>query len=360
MELSIDALLERAVAEGASDIHLKVGASPVIRSGSELRRLDGTERLRPADTESYAAEIFTPLAAAVFEKHGEADFAYGRHDLGRFRVTAFRQRGSVSLVLRRVMAGSPTFDELGLPPVVKKLVDSDRGLIIVNGPSGSGKTSTMSSMIDWINTNRSVSIVTVEDPIEVLHPDKSAVVAQREVGVDTPDFGEAVRTSMRHDTDVIMISHIDDADTAAAAIIAAETGHLVITSMRTTDPADTVNRLLGFFGPGQQKIVRAQLASQLQAIISQRLVTHVDTQTKVLVCEVLAANERVQEWILSDSESARLVEVMKESEFFGMQTFDQALLHLVKEGRLVLDEALPHARNIHELRAKAMEAGIQI
>lgn len=272
MELNIDEVLERAVSAGASDVHLKVGSPPIARIDGELRRLEGFEPLRPADTQGYAEGMFTPKAATDFKESGTADFAYGRHEIGRFRVSAFRQRGSLSMVLRRVVPGSKSFEELGLPWAMEKVAGSQSGLILVTGPSGSGKTTTMSSMIDWINSNRGAAILTVEDPIEVLHPDKRSVVAQRELGVDTAYMAQAIRGAMRHDTDVIMISDLSDPETATAAIDAAETGHLVISSMRTTDPAETINRLISMYPESQKSVVRSQLASQIRAIISQLLV----------------------------------------------------------------------------------------
>ena len=272
MELNIDEVLERAVSAGASDVHLKVGSPPIARIDGELRRLEGFEPLRPADTQGYAEGMFTPKAATDFKESGTADFAYGRHEIGRFRVSAFRQRGSLSMVLRRVVPGSKSFEELGLPRAMEKVAGSQSGLILVTGPSGSGKTTTMSSMIDWINSNRGAAILTVEDPIEVLHPDKRSVVARRELGVDTANMAQAIRGAMRHDTDVIMISDLSDPETATAAIDAAETGHLVISSMRTTDPAETINRLISMYPESQKSVVRSQLASQIRAIISQLLV----------------------------------------------------------------------------------------
>lgn len=359
MTVAIDELLRHVVETGASDLHLKVGSPPVVRIDGELTRLEGREPLKPADTETLAAELFTQRAARDFKAAGEADFAYGRPDVGRFRVSAFRQRGSVSMVLRRVVPGSPGFAELGLPGVVRKLVEAEgSGLILVTGPSGSGKTTTMASMVDWINENRGVSIVTIEDPIEVLHPDKKAVVAQREIGVDTVDFARAVRAAMRQDADVLLISEIDDLETAKAAITAAETGHLVISSMRTTDPADTINRLVGYFPAPQQSMVRVQLAALVKGILSQRLLDTINGAGQILACEVLTSNERVQEWVLSESAVASLQDVIRESEFFGMQTFDQSILRLVLDRRVDVHTALPHVRNGHNLRAKALEAGL--
>jgi twitching motility protein PilT len=360
METHIDELLRLAVDSGGSDVHLKVGSPPVVRVDGQLRRIDSIPALTPADTEAFAESIFTEKAAADFADKGSADFAYGRQDLGRFRVTVFRQRGSVSVVMRRVVPGSKTFAELGVPPAVERLAAATSGIVVVTGPSGSGKTSTISSMLDWINANRSVSILTVEDPIEVLHPDKRAVVVQREVGVDTPNVSAAVRGALRHDSDVIMISEIEDADTARAAVAAAETGHLVITSMRTSDPADTINRLASLFTPSEQAVFRGQLAAQLLAIVSQRLI-ETKGNTRILACEVLTNNERAQEWIISgSSEASVLIEIIKDSEFSGMQTFDQALLALVTAHQVDIPAVVPYVRNIHELRAKAMAAGIAI
>ena len=359
MEPNIDQLLMEAVSVGASDIHLKVGSSPVVRIDGELRRLDGYETLGPADIEAYAEAVFTTKAASDFKSLGGADFAYGKHDMGRFRVTAFRQRGSASLVLRRVVPGSKSFAELGLPSTVEKLAEATSGLLLVTGPSGSGKTTTQASLVDWINSKRGVSILTIEDPIEVLHPDKRSVVVQREVGVDTPDIAGAVRSAMRHDTDVILISELDNFESAAAAIDAAETGHLVISSMRTPDAADTVNRIVSLFPESQEGVVRYQLASALLAVISQRLL-ETKEMGQVLACEILTNNERTQEWILSGADTASLIEIMQESEYFGMRTFDQSLLELVTASVVDLPVALLHTRNVHELRAKAMKAGVQV
>ena len=209
MPIVIDDLLRRVVERNASDLHLKVGSPPVIRVDGELERLDEFEPLKTTDTEALAAELFTARAARDFKAAGQADFAYGKPDLGRFRVAAFRQRGSISMVMRRVVPGSPDFEELGLPTAVRKLIENETpGIVLVTGPSGSGKTTTVASMVDWINENRAISIVTIEDPIEVLHPDKKAVVAQREIGVDTLDYASAVKAAMRQDADVIVLSEI--------------------------------------------------------------------------------------------------------------------------------------------------------
>lgn len=360
MENIIDTLLKNAVDYGASDIHLKVGSAPIVRIEGELRRLDGYDPLRPSDTEAYAQAMFTEKAANDFKSKGSTDFAYGRHELGRFRATAFRQRGSVSLVLRRVVPGSKSFSELGLPKAMERVAAAKSGLVLVTGPSGSGKTTTMASIIDWINSNQGRAIITIEDPIEVLHPDKRSVVVQREVGVDTGNMADAIRAAMRHDTDVILVSEITEPDVARAAIDAAETGHLVISSMRTSDPADTIHRLISMFPESQQGVMRSQLAAQLKAVISQILVDAGEAGGLVLASEILTSSERTQEWIVGGDDASFLVEVMREGGFHGMQTFDQALLNHVIGGVVKLDKALPHVRNSHEVKAKAQAAGIAI
>lgn len=356
MDKNIDELLKSAVDSGASDIHLKVGSGPVIRVEGELRRMKDFDSLTPEDTQEYADAMLTPKAAADFEEKGVADFAYGRQELGRFRVTAFRQRGSVSMVLRRVVAGSKNFTDLGLPRVMEKVI-SGPGLVLVTGRSGSGKTTTMASILDWLNTNKALAIVTVEDPIEVLHPDKKSVVVQREVGVDTPDLATAIRSAIRHDVNVIVVSELHDAATARAAIDAAETGRLVVSSMRTSDPADTVKRLVAMFPESERATIRQQVANQLQAVVSQVLVES-GNSNKVLACEVMTNNERSQEWMLHSEDASALVDILKDGGFYGMQTFDQAMLKHVVERKVEIGVVLPHVRNTHEIRAKAMEAGI--
>ncbi len=359
MNQDINALLQRAVALDASDIHLKVGSAPIVRAQGELRRLDEFGSLRPDDTSAYAEALFSEKAADDFADQGSVDFAYGRPELGRFRVTAFRQRGSVSLVLRRVQAGSRSFGDLGLPRATERIADARSGLVLVTGPSGSGKTTTVSSMIDWINSKRTRAILTVEDPIEVLHPDKNSVVVQREVGVDTPDASTAVRTAMRHDVDVIMISEIADSETARAALAAAEGGNLVISTMRTKDPAETVARLVSMFPESQQPMIRTMLGSHLQAVVSQLLLESA-SGGRALVCEVMTNNERSQDWILNGGDPATLTDIMKEGGFHGMQSFDQALVKAVLDKVVDLETVLPYARNVHELRARVMASGVAV
>lgn len=359
MTTPLDDVLRRAVESAASDIHLKVGSPPTMRIDGELRRMEDEDPLRPGDVESYAATILTQKASNDLRERNEADFAFGRSDIGRFRVSVYRQRGSLTLVLRRVVPGVPSLDRLGLPPIARKLASEERGLLLVTGPSGSGRSTTIAAIVDHINSTRPVSIVTVEDPIEVLFPDRLGIVTQREVGVDTADRAEAVERATRHDADVIMVSEIADGPTAAAVVAAAERGHLVVGAMHTSDPAETISRLIGLLPADRQAIARAQVAGHLRGVISQRLVDAGDGLGRVLATEVLASNPRLRDAIVADAPPDAIVEIIREGEFFGMQTFDQAFLALCKARRVSVAAALPHVRNPHEFRARLLEAGIE-
>ncbi|HEY7565375.1 MAG TPA: PilT/PilU family type 4a pilus ATPase, partial [Acidimicrobiia bacterium] len=296
MDITIEELLQRTVAAGASDLHLKVGAPPVIRVAGELRRLHGLPVLRPDDTEAYAQAIFTQRAVREFKERGEADFAFGRPELGRFRVTAFRQRGSVSLVMRRVPADSASFEELGLPPVLGRLANEQKGLILVTGPSGSGKSSTMAAIVNHVNSTRPVSIVTVEDPIEILHPDRGCIVNQREVGLDTESFSQALRRALRQDPDVILIGELRDAESAQVALQASESGHLVFSTLHTLDAAETLGRLVEFFPAAKHQQIRSIVAGTLRGVISQRLLPK-DDGGRVPAVEVMVVNARIRDLI---------------------------------------------------------------
>jgi twitching motility protein PilT len=270
--LDIDALLRTLAQNKGSDLHLKVGASPVIRVDGVLRRLQGPT-LTPADTSMVARSIMPADRRERLEQEDEADFAYSVSGVGRFRVNAFKQRGSISMVFRLVRMGSQSFEDLGLPDVIRELADAPRGLILVTGPTGSGKTTTLAAMIDHINNTKPVHILTVEDPIEVLHADRLASINQREIGVDTENFVNAMRAAMRQDPDVILIGEMRDPETVAAALAAGETGHLVLSTLHTQTATETINRVVDFFPPTQQHQVRVSLASVLSGVICQRLVS---------------------------------------------------------------------------------------
>ncbi len=356
MAVPLDELLKKMIQVEASDLHLKTGSPPVMRVDGDLHHTT-LPPLRPEDAEAYAQAIFTQRAAVEFRNTGEADFAYGKSGLGRFRVNAYRQRGSVALVLRRVLPVSKTFGELGLPRILEKLAHEPRGLVLVTGPTGSGKTTTLSSVIDYMNTNRRLNIITIEDPIEVLHRDKNSIVSQREIGMDTIDFNEAIRRALRQDPDAILIGEMRDAETMRAAMRAAETGHLVLSTMHTIDAPETINRILDMFPPHQERQVRMMMAATLRGVISQRLLERVDGG-RIVAVEVLINNGRVYERIVNPEESLNLLEVMSESEFYGMQTFDQAILRLFEEKKITFQTALAAATSPHDLRVKAEQKGL--
>src|SRR5205807_1649922 len=271
----LDSLLGALAAHDGSDLHVKGEAIPRIRVDGDLRRLQA-DPLSPSTVSEMAAAIMRPDMADHFERRNEADFAYMLDGVGRFRVNAFRQRGSVAMIFRRVRSSAATIEDLGLPVVLARLANEPRGLVLVTGPTGSGKTTTLAAMIDHINTTREVHVVTIEDPIEVLHSDKLASIEQREIGVDTADFGTAMRGAMRQDPDVILVGEMRDEETVAAALSAAETGHLVLSTLHTIDATETVNRIVDFFPPHKQKQVRIALAGALKGIVCQRLVPRAD------------------------------------------------------------------------------------
>jgi twitching motility protein PilT len=345
-------ILGQAVARGASDLHLKVPAPPMARVHGRLEPLAGQGPLRRSDTERILAELLTDQRRKreEFVAEGEVDFSYSRPGVGRFRVNAFRQRGSVTVVLRLVPSSVPRLEDLGLPPVVARLAHEERGIVLVTGTTGSGKSTTLAAMVDRINRGPRKHVVTIEDPIEVLHTDRTSIINQREVGIDTGSFADALRRVMRQDPDVIVIGEIRDLVTVETALNAAETGHLVLSTMHTLDAAETVNRCIGFFPLHQQAQVRAMLAGTLRGIVSQRLVPRVDGQGRVPAIEVLVATGRAQELILRGDEIGSLHEVIREGDFYGMQTFDQSLLAHASAGAVSVEDALRAASRPHDLK----------
>ena len=349
--------LEALVAAKGSDLHLKVGSPPRMRVDGRLVVLDGPS-LTPEVAEGLLRELIRPDLHEQFQKTNEADFAYSRPGVGRFRVNAFRQRGSVGMVLRRVQEGAMSIAELGLPPVIARLAEQPRGLLLVTGPTGSGKTTTLAAMIDHVNANRAVHIVTIEDPIEVLHADKLGMVNQREVRVDTDDFTIAMRAAMRQDPDVILVGEIRDAETLKNALAAAETGHLVLSTLHTTDAAETVNRCIDLFPPFQQRQVRLSLAAALRGIVGQRLVRRVGDGGRVAVLEVMVNTGRTAEAIADAERTGDLTSIMAESGFYGMQTFDQHLIALNREGVIELEDSMSVATNPHDLQVALRAQGL--
>jgi twitching motility protein PilT len=344
------------VSSEGSDLHVKVGSAPMLRLPDGLHRLDRPP-ITASETQGIADGIIPEDRREKFNEAGEVDFAYSVPNVGRFRVNVFRQRGSVSMVLRKLRFGGPSFEEIGLPDAVRQLADEHRGLILVTGPTGSGKTTTLAAMIDYINKTKPVHIVTIEDPIEVLHRDDKASINQREIGNDTQDFLVALRAALRQDPDVILIGEMRDTETVRAAIAAAETGHLVLSTLHTVDATETVNRVIDFFPPYQQKQVRLALAGTLRGIVCQRLVPTVDGgRTPAL--EILVNTGRIAERIVDPDKTHEIKDVMAEGVFYGMCTFDQWLLTLLKEGRVTLEAAMKSVSNQHDFQLAMQQAGI--
>jgi twitching motility protein PilT len=345
--VEIQELLRYAVERGASDLHLKVGNVPFIRVDGALQPTQ-FPTLAAADTEAFAEQLMSDHKKREFREHAEADLGHTMAGVGRFRVNVFRQRGVVGLAIRRVRSEVPTFEELRLPPVMAQLADAPRGLVLITGPTGTGKTTTIASMIGHINATRRAHIVTVEDPIEVVHDDALSIIQQREVGLDTDSYAAALRHVIRQDPDVIAIGEIRDPESALSAIQAAETGHLVISTLHTIDCVETINRILDLFPPQQQREVRTSFAGSLKGIVSQRLVTRADGKGRLPAVEVLVNTGRVFDRIVDADETDSIGEVIADGEYYGMQTFDQALVKLVKEGLVQEDEARRASTNPHD------------
>ena len=342
---------------GASDLHLRSGSSPFVRVDGQLEPCPFAA-LTSSDTEMLATELLPLRKTSEFSETNEADAGFSLPGVGRFRVNAFRQRGEVSLAIRRVRADSPSFEELRLPAAVRTLAEGRRGLVLVTGPAGTGKTTTIAAMIGYINETRRSHIVTIEDPIEVVHDDRLSIVDQREIGVDTMSFGNALRHVVRQDPDVIFIGEIRDSETAEAALSAAETGHLVISTLHTIDATETINRMLDLLPATAQRQARYSLAASLRGTVSQRLLPRADGKGRVPAVEVLINTGRVHERIIDPDATASIAEVIAEGEFYGMQTFDQALVRLVSEGLVSEDDARDAASNPHDF--SLMLRGIEL
>jgi twitching motility protein PilT len=334
-----------------SDLHLKVNSPPLARTHGRLEPFEGYEPLSSKDTERVLHEMLTDSAKLEeFDREHEVDFAYSVEGLARFRVNAFRQRGSISIAARVIPYAVRTIDELGLPPVIREIADEERGLILLTGTTGSGKSTTLAALIDQINETKSRHIVTIEDPIEYLHTDRNSIINQREVGMDTTSFARAMRRVLRQDPDVILIGEMRDEETVRTALSAAETGHLVLSTVHTLDAAESVNRIIDFFPPHEHGQARAMLAGTLRAVVSQRLVQTPDRGGRVAVCEILRMTGRARDMILDPEQTDRLREVIAEGEYYGMQTFDQALLRHYQAGRVAFEDALRVASSPHDFK----------
>jgi twitching motility protein PilT len=342
----LDEILRAAAKHGASDVHLKVGLPPVFRINGKLVPLRVPEPLKPPDLEAMTDVVFQEGQKERFALRHELDCAYSIAGLGRFRVNVFQQRGTIGIVMRLVPVGVRTFEDLHLPKVMEKISLEERGLILCTGTTGCGKSTTLAAMVQYINTHRSCHVMTIEDPIEFLLRDGKSIINQRELGVDTSSFADALKSALRQDPDVILVGEMRDLETIETAIVAAETGHLVLSTLHTMDAAETINRIVATFPPFQQKQIRLQLASVLKAVISQRLLPRADGQGRVPAAEILLNTARVREYIQDKDKTLKIRDAIAQGFVsYGMQTFDQSLLTLLKEELVTLDEALRQASN---------------
>lgn len=356
--MNIKVLLEKMIDMGASDLHIKPGIPPVVRVNGKLSRTNFPAPT-PSEMEEVAGKILTPLQREKFESTREVDFAFGVTGLARFRANFYVQRSSIAMVFRHVPVTIQTVEELDLPPVIKDLAVKPRGLILVTGTVGSGKSTTMAAMIQAINKTLNSSIITIEDPIEFLHRDDKSIINQREVGSDTASFNEALRHILRQDPNVIMIGEIRDVETMEIALKAADTGHLVLSTLHTVDAAQTINRIISFFPPHNHQEVRYLLASTLQGVISQRLIRSADGSKRVPAVEILVTTGTVRDCIINPEKTPLITQVMRDGvTTHSMQTFDQALMKLYQEGKVTLDDALRASSKPHELtlRLKGIQA----
>jgi twitching motility protein PilT len=351
--VDLNELLKVAVASGASDLHLKVGSYPMMRVNGALVVASEAKRLERSDTETMASTLFTPEHLEKFRKNQEVDLAYSVTGLGRFRCNVYQQRGTVAMVLRVIPHKVKNIDDLGLPPVLKRIAQEERGLVLVTGTTGSGKSTTLAAMIDHINSTRSTHIMTIEDPIEYLHRDYQSIVNQREVAVDTRSFSYALRSALRQDPDVILVGEMRDHETVETALLAAETGHLVLSTLHTLDATETVNRIISVFPPHQQRQVRLQLASVLKAAISQRLMPRADGLGRVPAIEVMVTTAFIRDCIVDKDKTPMIHNAIASgTSQYGMQTFDQSIFTLYQQGFVTLEEALRWASNVDEFKLK--------
>lgn len=353
--MTLNEILATAIKKQASDVHLKAGLVPVIRKHGKLRPLQqGIPQLTAAQIEEMALGMLDEAQRKTFATMKEIDIGYGLTGVGRFRVNIFRQRGTIRMVIRNIPFNVPNLDELCLPPIVKKIADYERGLILVTGITGSGKSSTLAAMVDHINNTQNTHILTIEDPIEFLIRDRKSIVSQRELGLDTTTFANALKSALRQDPDVILIGEMRDPETIDIALTAAGTGHLVLSTLHTMDAQETINRILGAFEPHEQDQIRRSLAGSLKAIVSQRLARRKDKTGFVPAVEILVANQRVREMIEDPEKTSDIRTAIEESrDTFGMQSFDQSLMDLLSQDLIDYDEALRLSTNPEDFQLRA-------
>jgi twitching motility protein PilT len=357
--VDLDTLLARAVDLGASDIHLKLGRPPMLRRDGSLGAMEESEDMGEDDLDAILQRVTksNPQRFSGFMETGDLDIAYQSGDLPRFRVNGFRQRGNISFAFRVIPKRVPTMEQLRLPPGVKRLADEHRGLVLVTGATGSGKTTTLAAMIDYINRTRKQHIVTIEDPIEILHPDIDCIVNQREVGLDTTDFQQALRRALRQDPDVILIGELRDAETAQTALQAAESGHLVFSTLHTVDAAETIGRMIEFFPPAKQQMISSVMAGVLRGVISQRLLPKIDGG-RVAAVEVMVMNTRIAD-LIREHRADEITDAVAEGQYFDMQTFTQALIEHVIAGSVDKEIAANAATNRHDFLV-ALERALKV
>ena len=351
MELNIKNIVMLAKEKGASDVHITVGVKPKCRIRGVLVALEEFEVLYPPATKVLVESMLNTTNQAIFNEKGEADFAYSIPEVGRFRVNAFHQRGSCAAVIRIVNTVIPDSDSLGIPGSVLELCNKKRGLVLVTGPTGSGKSTTLASLIDIINRQKEVHIITLEDPIEYLHNHSKAVVNQREIGLDTQSYANALRAALREDPDIILVGEMRDLDTISTAITAAETGHLVFSTLHTIGAAPTIDRVIDVFPPHQQTQIRVQLASVLESVISQQLLPTADRKGRVAAFEVMHGTPAVKN-LIREGKTHQIASLMQTSKKFGMQTMDDALFDLYMKHRIDGAHALEFAQNYEEMQKK--------
>jgi twitching motility protein PilT len=349
-QLSLSDLLKKLIELGGSDLHLTTNTPPQVRIHGELRPIDGYQPMTSADTKQLAYSVLTDAQKHRFEEHLELDFSFGVRGLSRFRANLFNQRGAVGAVFRAIPYEIKSFETLNLPPVVQKLCDRPRGLILVTGPTGSGKSTTLAAMIDKINRERHEHIVTIEDPIEFLHNHKSCIINQREVGSDTKGFADALRTALRQDPDVVLVGEMRDLETIESALRIAETGHLTFATLHTNSAASTINRIIDVFPSGQQAQIRAQLSLVLEGIMCQALLPRGDGRGRVAALEILVPNPAIRNLIREDKVHQIYSMMQTGQEKYGMQTFNQALATLYHKRLISLETAMQRSSNADELR----------
>ena len=350
--MDLNYLLELAVAQSASDLHLKAGGLPVARIHGKLVPVS-EHKLDREEVEQMAAKALPPVQQARLKEMHEIDFAYSVPGLGRFRCNVFMQRGTVGMVLRVIPMGVKTVEDLGLPGILQKVASEERGLVLVTGTTGSGKSTTLAAMLDHINRTRSTNIITIEDPIEYLHRDGKSIINQREIGADTRSFAAALRAALRQDPDVILVGEMRDVETIETALHAAETGHLVFSTLHTLDATETVNRIISVFPPHQQKQIRLQLASVMRAAIAQRLMPSADGKGRLPAVEVLISTAFIKDCIV-DKDKTHMIQaaIAQGTSQYGMQTFDQSIFNLYSQGKVTLEESLKWASNVDEFKLK--------